>query len=208
MTTLAGHVRTNGAVNRLRRFFEQITTPLPHEEWTLFAMQVSGRQLDPQEILVRSARPLDYHYWLDDGLLCACATSPSGVEVTADIISPGDFFISYAAVDREEPSRVTVRAETPSFCLAISHALMASVLQRDRRWNQIYRYIAEQSAIRHEQHLLDVLTEDGPTRWKRFQLDHAAIADKIAPAKLASYLGLSEREFLQIRLSEANALSD
>lgn len=208
MTTLAGHLRTTGAVNRLRRVFEQIAAPLPHDEWTLFAMQVSGRQLDPKEVLVRTARPLDYHYWLDDGLLSASATSPAGVEVTTDIISQGDFFISYAAVDREEPPRVTVSAEIPSFCLAISHALLSSVLQRDQSWNQIYRYIAEQTAIRHEQHLLDVLTEDGPTRWKRFLLDHAAIADKIAPGKLASYLGLSERDLLQLHLSAVNAKSD
>jgi hypothetical protein len=58
--------------------------------------------------------------------------------------------------------------------------------------------MAEQTAARHEIHLLDVLKEDGPTRWQRFLLDHAAILDSIPTARLASYLGLSVTELAKL----------
>lgn len=198
-TNIARHKHTTEAAQRLHRLIDQIAPALPVEEWTLFAMQVGSHQLVAGDVLVRSELMLDHHYWIDEGLLCASVKTPRGNDVTVDIVSQGDFFISYAAVDREEVPRMTVTAEAPTFCLAISHSLMTSSLQRNRVWDRVYRYMAEQTAARHETHLLDVLKEDGPTRWQRFLLDHAAILDKIPPTRLASYLGLSVSELARLR---------
>lgn len=198
-TSIALHLRTAEASQRLHRLIDQIAPALPVEEWTLFAMQVGSHQLAPGDVLVRSELMLDHHYWIDEGLLCASVKTPHGDEVTVDIVSQGDFFISYAAVDREEAPRMTVTAEAPTYCLTINHSLMTSSLQRNRVWDRVYRYMAEQTAARHEIHLLDVLKEDGPTRWQRFLLDHTAILDTIPSSRLESYLGLSATELAGLR---------
>lgn len=199
MMTIARHRQLLEATQRLHRLVDHIAPALPIEEWSLFAMQIDCHSLSPGDVLVRPGLLLDHHFWIDEGLLCASVKTPQGHDITMDILSQGDFFISYAAVDREETSRITVTAEVPTFCLAISHSLMTSSLQRNRVWDRVYRYMAEQTAARHEVHLLDVLKEDGATRWQRFVLDHAAILDKIPATRLASYLGLSELELARLR---------
>ncbi|HNV27504.1 MAG TPA: Crp/Fnr family transcriptional regulator [Cyclobacteriaceae bacterium] len=137
-------------------------------------------------------------YFINKGLIRLYYTKAEE-EITGFIFKENLFASSYDSFLRKEPSIQTLESMEDCEILVITHDNLEDLYKVLPKINILTRKVAEQRFINSQQILSSFLLESPEERYRRFEIQHKDLLQRVPQNVIASFLGITPVSLSRIR---------
>jgi CRP-like cAMP-binding protein len=173
----------------LKQLAQKIEMPLESMYSARFNLKIIT--LLKGDVFVNAGQHSDEVGLLIEGILRKFSLSNEGLEVTTDLVFPGNFAASYADQLSNIPSQHTIEALEKSTVAVLSFAELRELVINDPAWTMAGLKIAESLFLKKAERELVLMTMSAKERLDNF-IEKNPVKWKLVPKNvIASFLGIN-----------------
>jgi CRP-like cAMP-binding protein len=168
-------------------------------EWENALRNIRHRHLRKNEYFIRAGAVPDTMACIVSGIFRVFTVTESGEERTLAFRDEGRMLSAFSAFLEHTPSWYNIQALEESDLLCITLEQYASRLQGDSCWRLINTRYTQMLFVEKERRESELLSDDAPTRYEKFQARFPGTEERIRQYHVASYLGITPVALSRIR---------
>ncbi len=183
--------------NQLHQLVNQFVTFTSREKG-LFEQAFTYLEIPKNFKLVSHGQVATELYFINKGLIRLYYTKGEE-EITGFLFQENLFASSYDSFLRKVPSIQTLESLEPCELLVISYDRMQELYETLPKINILTRKVAEQRFINSQMILSSFLLDSPEERYKKFEVQHRDLLQRVPQKIIASYLGITPVSLSRIR---------
>jgi CRP-like cAMP-binding protein len=172
---------------------------IPGNEWEYFSRELSQRNFDTEEFLIRAGEPVTEFFFIVEGLVRFFYLTREGKEFNKFFAMENDFVGSFSYKIRNEPCPFSAQALENTETLVLPIKILEEAYKSHSAWERVGRLYAEKIALIKELREKEFLLDPAETRYRRFMNEYPSLARRIPQYHIASYLGITDVALSRIR---------
>ena len=174
----------------LREHIERIVA-LTDEEFEYIFAHFTSKKLKKHQFVVQDGSPVNYEYFVVNGLLKASFVNDGGKEHILQFAMENWWVTDYQAFVRQTPATLNIDCVEDVELLSLSFANKQKLCSESHKMEHFFRMKTTLGYISLQQRILSLMNDDALSRYRQLFAAHPQLFQRIPKALIASYLGVS-----------------